>query len=71
MTRYCPHGSPQPACDGDRLSAPCLDGEYVYCVHGVDLRRQTRNGEPHCPWCRGITRRQRNPSTWRRPRLAD
>jgi len=66
--RYCAHGAPLPACDGDRLSAPCLESEYVFCAHGADSRKLTRNCEACCPWCRGITRRYRNPDTWRRSR---
>ena len=63
--RYCQHGCPEPSCDGDRRYAPCLPGEYVYCAHGVDGRAVTKAGEPSCSYCRGITRRYRNPDTWR------
>lgn len=65
--KCCVHGHPEPACDGDRRWAPCLPTEYVYCQHGVDMRSRTRDSEPRCCYCRGITRRQRNPATWRAP----
>jgi len=65
--RYCIHGSPLPMCEGTRLTAPCLPSEYVYCQHGVDQRKRTTKGESHCSYCRGITRRFRNPDTWRPP----
>jgi hypothetical protein len=67
LTRYCAHGSPEPSCEGDRCYAPCLPTEYVYCAHGIDARARTSTDEPRCAWCRGITRRLRNPSTWRAP----
>lgn len=66
MSRYCPHGEPEPLCDGGRGAAPCLSAEYVYCAHGVDSRQRTKEGEARCAYCRGITRRYRNPDTWRR-----
>jgi len=65
LTRYCAHGSPEPACEGDRRYAPCLPGEFTYCAHGIDTRARTKDAEPSCSYCRGITRRYRNPGTWR------
>lgn len=66
--RHCSHGSPEGGCEGGRGYAPCAPGEFVYCAHGVDSRRVTREGAPSCPWCRGETRRQRNRDTWQPPR---
>jgi hypothetical protein len=61
-TRYCTHGSPEPACGGGPLIAACLPADYRYCAHGVQLWGD------HCAYCRGVTRRQRNPDTWQPPR---
>jgi hypothetical protein len=64
-TPYCPHGCPLPSCQGSVASgvAPCADGDYRYCAHGVPLK-VTRDGQPLCAACRGVSRRQRNPDTW-------
>lgn len=60
---YCEHG--QLHCTGsiDRALAPCGEGDYRFCKHGVDLRLSTGDGRPVCSFCRGITRRMRNADT--------
>jgi hypothetical protein len=65
-TGYCPHGNV--ACTGnpDQGIAPCLPGDHHYCGHGYDAAMATKDGQPRCPHCRGVTRRQRNPETYRR-----
>ena len=65
-TGYCPHGLV--ICQGNPAQgvAPCLSGEHHYCGHGYDTRITTKDGQPRCPHCRGITRQQRNRDTYRR-----
>lgn len=65
-TGYCTHG--QPLCTGnpDQGVAPCLPGEHHYCGHGYDSSLTTKDGNPRCPYCRGITRARSNPDTYRR-----
>ena len=65
-TGYCPHGLV--ICQGNPAQgvAPCLPGEHHYCGHGYDTRLTTKDGQPRCPHCRGVTRQQRNPDTYRR-----
>lgn len=71
LTRYCQHGDPEGTCTGARGYAPCAQDEYTYCQHGGDIRATTKEGAPRCPWCRGVTRKQRNRDTWQPPRLGN
>ncbi len=63
--RFCPHG--QNPCIGnpDRGIPPCHPGEYIYCAHGIDDRALTKDTDSRCPYCRGVTRKERNRDTWR------
>lgn len=67
---YCAHG--QSPCTGNPSEqlAACLASEHHYCAHGIDARTSTKEGSHKCPYCRGVTRRERNPDTWR-PRRPD
>lgn len=70
LARYCSHGCAEASgCEGGRGFGPCGPGEFIYCPHGVDARKATRDGAPHCAWCRGVTRRQANRDTWQPPRV--
>jgi len=40
--------------------------ERTDCGHGYDTQLATKDGQPRCPHCRGITRQQRNRDTYRR-----
>jgi hypothetical protein len=64
-TGYCQHGLP--VCNGNPNQgvAPCLPSEHHYCGHGYDHDLATKDGQPRCPHCRGITRPQRNRDTYR------
>jgi hypothetical protein len=69
LARYCEHGnSDAGGCEGGRGYGPCAPGEFVYCAHGVDVRMVTKDGSPCCAWCRGVSRRQANRSTYYPPR---
>ena len=70
-TGYCPHGAP--LCTGNPAQgvAPCLPIDHHYCGHGYDANLATKDGQPRCPDCRGVTRRERNPDTYRRRRDKD
>ena len=65
MTGYCTHGSSP--CTGNPTAdvAPCLPTEHHYCGHGYNAKQATNDGQPRCPYCRGVTRRERNPDTYR------
>lgn len=65
-TGYCPHGAP--LCTGNPAQgvAPCLPVDHHYCGHGYDANLVTKDGQPRCPDCRGVTRSSRNPDTFRR-----
>ena len=67
-TGYCPHGAALCVGNPDQGIAPCLATEHHYCGHGYDHDLTTKDGNPRCPHCRGVTRRQRNPDTYRRYR---
>jgi hypothetical protein len=65
-TGYCQHGRSH--CEGDLTKgiAGCLPGEFNYCAHGVFTGRSTTSGEHRCPYCRGVTRMERNRDTYRK-----
>ena len=65
-TGYCTHGQPMCTGNADQGVAPCLPGEHHYCGHGYDTQLATKDRQPRCPHCRGITRQQRNRDTYRR-----
>lgn len=69
-TGYCVHGTSPCIGDPTRQLPACLPTEHHYCAHGIDARRSTSDGQHMCPYCRGVTRRTANPSTWR-PRRRD
>lgn len=52
-------------CEGSSRTAPCASSEYTYCAHGVDTRKLTRDNQPRCAYCRGVSRRIANKDTWR------
>jgi hypothetical protein len=57
---FCEHGQARGQCSGGTHWAACTPGQYVYCQHGVDARAYTVDNQARCPFCRGVTRRDRN-----------
>jgi DNA-directed RNA polymerase subunit RPC12/RpoP len=47
-------------------SAPAATGYCLHCGHGYDANLVTKDGDPRCPYCRGVTRARSNPDTYRR-----
>jgi hypothetical protein len=67
---FCPHGSSPCRGDPTRQLAACHASEHHFCAHGIDARDSTSEGQHRCPYCRGVTRREKNRDTWR-PRRTD
>lgn len=65
-TGYCGHGLVVCTGNPDQGVAPCLPADHHYCGHGYDTHLTTKDGDPRCPYCRGITRARSNPDTYRR-----
>jgi len=58
---FCAHGRPiGTACDLPPATR-CRPADYVFCAHGVSVSTATVDGAPCCAYCRGVTRRDRNP----------
>jgi hypothetical protein len=57
---YCVHGRPiGTECDLSKAFR-CAPTDYLYCPHGVNVATTTVDGAPRCPYCRGVTRHDRN-----------
>ena len=63
-TAYCPHGAHP--CAGNPTSGlpPCAADEHRYCPHGIDQKRTTKDHDPRCAYCRGVSARKKNPDTY-------
>ena len=66
---YCPHGGYPCTGNPDAGLPPCPGSDHHYCAHGFDQRRRTSEGEPLCPYCRGVTAPRVNPETYSRRRI--
>jgi len=57
---FCAHGRPI----GTECDLPpahrCAPTDYLFCAHGVSMIPTTVDGAVICPYCRGVTRHDRN-----------